>query len=867
MKHCTIGFLAHVDAGKTTLTESLLYTTGKIRKLGRVDHGDAFLDYDAQERKRGITIYAKQAILSWKDVELTLLDTPGHVDFSAEMERVLQVLDYAVVIINGMDGVQTHTETIWKLLAHYHVPVFVFVNKMDSAHRSHEELMQEIQSRLSEQCVDFHLPQADRMEAVAMCSDELLEAYTQDGAISVSLLQEAIAKRKVFPCFFGSALKQEGMETLLDALCEYTMVKRYPTAFAAQIYKISRDEQGNRLTHMKIIGGSLKVKTRLLGEEKVDQIRRYHGTRYTLAEEVVAGEVCAVKGLNSFYAGEIIGETQGNVQPQLASFMNYKVVLPKDCDIFTMRRYLQELQEEDPQLHVSYNTHKQELRVRLMGEIQIEVLKQQLAARYQVQVDFEEAGVVYKETIRQAVEGVGHYEPLRHYAEVHLLLEPLPVGSGIVFDSVCPEAILEKKWQRLIQTHVEEKEHLGVLSGSPITDMKITLLCGRAHQKHTEGGDFRQAVYRAIRHGLKCGDSVLLEPYYDYRLHLPASCISRAVYDLEAMHASYQIQDGDDGFSILYGSAPVAKLQHYQKEVVAYTHGVGKLFCTWKDYEPCVEAQDIIEAIGYDSEQDSDNPCGSIFCRQGAGFYVPYDEVVNYMHMQSDWGKLQNKKESYRSFQAEKVDEKELEAIFERTYGPQKPRLKKMRQTPKKTDIADKDWGSVLAKDNGKPQCLLVDGYNVIHAWEELKAMADDEHMDGARMRLIDIMNSYQGAHGGEVIVVFDAYKVPDALGRTQKQGNIYVVYTKQAQTADSYIEQATHRLASQFQVIVATSDGLEQLIASGQGAYRMSSRQLKLEVQRVLHASAKAYEATQKQGGAQPLAKLRDLADRTEKE
>lgn len=857
MNHINIGMLAHVDAGKTTLSESMLYVSGAIRQMGRVDHGTAFLDYDVQEKDRGITIYAKQAMFSWKDTHMTLLDTPGHVDFSAEMERVLSVLDYAVVIINALDGVQSHTETIWKLLQHYAIPVIVFVNKMDVGYITQEALMADLKQHLDERCVDFSQRNEQFGEQLALCSDELLDAYMETGSISDEQLVKAVAQRTVFPCCFGSALKMEGIRELLDTLDSCTGTKAYPEEFGARIFKISRDENGSRLTHMKITGGSLKVRTKLAEDEKVDQIRLYSGNRYQLCEEVSSGSVCAVKGLSGFHAGDGLGFEKNHMDVQLSSFMNYRVLLPEGCDAFVMLKQLRQLAEEDPQLHVSFDTHLKELHVRLMGDIQTEVLKHTIQERFHTTVEFDEGSVVYKETIQNTVEGIGHYEPLRHYAEVHLLLEPLPRGSGLQFESDCKEDELDRHWQRLVLSHLQETEHIGVLSGSLLTDMKITLLCGRAHQKHTEGGDFRQATYRALRHGLRCARNILLEPYYEFTLRIPPSCVSRAVFDIERFHGTFTLQEDSKEISVISGSAPVRKLQSYPQEVYAYTKGKGRLFCTLKGYEECADQKDVLAELGYDCDADMEHPCGSIFCSHGAGYYVPWDEVKQHMHMQSEWGRMQLKKESYQSYAAKPVDEKELEEIFIRTYGPIKRRPPQKEKSP--SNIIDLEKQNINYQP--LPECLLVDGYNVIHDWEELKGMAKD-HLDAARHRLIDIMCSYQGYRGCELILVFDAYKVKAGTGSSYKEGTIHVVYTKQAQTADMYIELATHQLASDFRITVATSDGMEQLIASGQGAFRMSSRQLREEVLRMRDISVKEYEQKQYHGGAQPLKKLREYKE-----
>ncbi len=854
MKHVVIGTLAHVDAGKTTLSESMLYLSGSIRKLGRVDHGDAFLDYDKQERSRGITIFSKQAICQWKDIEFTLLDTPGHVDFSSEMERTLQILDYAILIVNAVDGVQTHTETIWKLLEHYQIPVFIFINKMDTAYLTKEELMAELRKRLDERCVDFTSSSNEMMEQAAMCDDELLEDYMEHTIINKSLLSAKIHKRKVFPCYFGSALKRQGIETFLDGLSEFIIMHDYPEEFGAKVYKITRDENGNKLAHMKITGGSLKVKAKLGESEKVDQIRKYSGSKFTAVNEAIAGEVCAVKGLQNVYAGEGLGFEKKSEKPLLSSYMNYRMQLPEGCDAFNMLRNLKQLGEEDPQLHITYNERLKEIRVQMMGEIQTEILKNIISNRFNVDVSFDHGAISYRETILEPVEGVGHYEPLRHYAEVHLLLEPGNEGGGIQITSACPEDELDRHWQRLILSHLEEKEHLGVLTGSPITDMKITLLSGKAHQKHTEGGDFREATYRAVRQGLKSAKSIVLEPYFKFKLEVPTEYLSRAVFDIEQMNGSFVIDDTANEMTVLSGSAPVAKMQNYQSELVAYTKGKGKLACVMEGYKPCQNQDEIIAEAGYDSETDIDNPTGSIFCSHGAGYFVPWHEVKKQMHVTTSYSKTEKKQQSVPAKEMKKLNDEDLDAIFIKTYGPGKRRLENNSKKAKEEGVQ-----GLLASVKHRPLCYLIDGYNIIHSWPELKELAVD-NLDAARSRLMQLMGDFQGYKQCLLILVFDAYKVSEGVGQMFKDHSIFVVYTDQAQTADMYIERATHKLSSDYRVVVATSDAMEQLIVSGQGAHRMSSRELLLEVEGLRKRRQQKFEESQRKGYNQPLEKIRDL-------
>lgn len=841
MKRTIIGILAHVDAGKTTLSESMLYLSGNIRKPGRVDHGDAFLDYHELEKSRGITIYLKQAIMNWKDCEITLVDTPGHVDFSTEMERTLQILDYAILLINGMDGVQAHTQTIWRLLQHYHIPTFIFINKMDVTYTDASQLMENIREKLSDNCVDFTHKTEEFYENIALCEESLLESYMESDNISDEDIANIISKRMLFPCFFGSALKMDGIEELLNGIQTYTTKKRYPQAFGAKVYKISHDEQGNLLTHMKITGGILKAKTKLKEDEKVDQIRLYSGNKYQMVQEVEAGSVCAIKGLQSYLPGDGLGIEEHTQQPVLTSYMNYRVVPPSGYDLHVLWKQMNQLAQEDPQLHVTYAKQTNEIRVSLMGEIQIDVLKKQIADQFGVAVSFDKGSVIYKETICEPVEGVGHFEPLRHYAEVHLLLEPMPRGTGMQFALNCPQDQLSGHWQRLIMTHLEEIEHPGVLSGSPITDIKITLIGGRAHNKHTEGGDFRQATYRAVRQGLKKTTSVLLEPFYEFQMDIPNEYISKAIFDIETMHGTFEITDATETTSMICGKAPVSRMQDYQQKLAAYTKGKGKLICSLKDYEPCVDQESVLESINYDSETDLEHPTGSIFCSHGAGYYVPWNEVKKHMDVKYCW-KIEERQtvgQKVIQKQPNKDIDLELEKIFEKTYG-----ISKKRYTPameKKEIIAETNISIIK-----KPQCILVDGYNVIHAWPELEELAM-QNLDAARMKLINAMCNYQGYKNCLLILVFDAYKVKEGIGSMNPYHNIFIVYTRKAQTADMYIERATHKMAKEYQVSVVTSDAMEQLIVIGQGANRISSRELKLELERIEKIEMNSYERTQK--------------------
>ncbi|WP_276929636.1 translation factor GTPase family protein [Herbinix luporum] len=871
MKKLVIGILAHVDAGKTTLAESLLYLTGSIRKFGRVDHKNAFLDNYDLERSRGITIFSKQAVISYKNLEITLLDTPGHVDFSAEMERTLQVLDYAILVISGSDGIQGHTETLWKLLCQYKIPTFLFINKMDLKVRDNQSLMDEFKEKLDEGCVDFSKGQDINilMENLALCHENLLNQYIEIGNINRNSIVEAIFERKVFPCYFGSALKIDGVEELLDGLNQYTKSNKYPTDFAAKVYKISRDEQGNRLTHMKITGGLLKVKMELTNkkesrivsdldhkktwEEKVDQIRIYSGSKYYTVDQLEAGTVCAVTGLSNTFPGEGLGMEEDLNIPILKPVLTYQLILPPECNAFSVLSQLRQLEEEDPMLHIVWHEKLQEIHIQLMGEVQTEILKTLIKERFNLDVEFGPGNILYKETIEEAVVGVGHFEPLRHYAEVHLLLEPGEPGSGLIFDSKCSEDDLEGSWQRLILTHLKEKEHLGILTGSPITDIKITLIAGRAHLKHTEGGDFRQATYRAIRQGLKKAKSILLEPYYSFKLELPTENVGRAMTDIQRMKGSFDPPQINGDMALLIGNAPVATMSGYQVEVNAYTRGRGNLFCTPAGYQPCHNFEEVISKIDYDSEQDFDNPTGSVFCSHGESFLVKWDQVEEYMHIESAiWNQYLKDKAEDKAAEEDKntepiknkslsknkdfwQEDKELEEIFTRTYGP-------IKQSPVYTQSrlgyenkkAQTKKAYIKTEANKKlKEYLLVDGYNIIFSWDELKELAT-ENMDAARYRLMDILCNYQGFNKCTVILVFDAYKVKGGLGEVQKYKNINVVYTKEAETADQYIEKVTYEIAKDNHVVVATSDALEQLIILGMGSVRLSANDLKEEIIRV---------------------------------
>ena len=884
MKKLVIGILAHVDAGKTTLSEELLYLCGEIRKIGRVDHGDAFLDTYELEKERGITIFSKQALLKTENMEVTLLDTPGHVDFSAEMERTLQVLDYAILVINGMDGVQSHTMTLWRLLERYQIPTFLFVNKMDQQGTDHDALLNDLKQHLHENCVDFGRTQdtdygmyeltPEQLENIAVCEEDLLETYLETDIVEDRDIVRLIVQRKIFPCYFGSALKEKGVKDFWNGVQKYTAEPKRPTEFGAKVFKIARDEQGNRLTYMKITGGSLKVKTLLSSnsngqslpgrkaeeaawEEKADQIRLYSGAKYELTSEAEAGTVCAVTGLTRTYPGEGLGIEQESELPILEPVLNYQIILPDDCDPHQMLQKLRQLEEEEPQLHILWDSQFSEIHAQLMGEVQIEILKKLIWDRFHVAVEFGAGSIVYKETVAEPVEGVGHFEPLRHYAEAHLLIEPGEPGSGCQFFTACSEDVLARNWQRLILTHLEEKEHIGVLTGSPLTDVQITILTGRAHAKHTEGGDFRQATYRAVRQGLRKARNILLEPYYEFRLEVPAEMIGRAMADVQKMQGTFDAPEVEGETAILKGTAAVAQMRDYQKEVVSYTHGTGKLFCSLKGYAPCKNQDEVVQNIGYDPEADLENPTGSVFCAHGAGFVVPWDQVEAYMHLQSgvdmdeldseSWyedvesaqnpgtavdntnisGNISGKNGKF-SYSGSYEEEEELQAIFERTFGPMK---RDRTAFQKKTVHSSTPATRYRAGKPRQEEYLLVDGYNIIFSWEELNELAK-ENIHAACDKLMDILSNYQGYRKCTLILVFDAYKVEGHVEEIITYHNIYVVYTKEAETADQYIEKTVHRIGRQYQVTVATSDGLEQVIIMGQGAHRISAQGLKKEIE-----------------------------------
>lgn len=829
---CT-GILAHVDAGKTTLAEGILYLSGNIRKLGRVDHGNAFLDNYELERSRGITIFSKQAEIAWKEKQITLLDTPGHVDFSAEMERTLRVLDYAILVIGGSAGVQGHVQTLWKLLKEYQIPVFLFINKMDQEGADKESILKELQKRLDASCIDFTLDKnSDEFcESLAMCDEHLLERYLEGETLESADIQELIRNRKVFPCYFGSALRMEGVETFLDEFDKYTVAPEYPDKFGAKVYKISRDKQGTRLTHVKLTGGSLKVKS-LWKEEKLDQIRIYSGNGYEMVPEIEAGRICTLTGLEKTFCGEGIGIEAKSFAPILEPVLTYQIILPPEADRHVTFLKLKQLEEEQPELQIIWNSHTNEMFAQVMGEIQIEILQNVILERFGFQVSFGTGSIVYKETISEPVEGAGHYEPLRHYSEVRLWLEPLPRGSGMEFSTECSEDILDKNWQRLVLTHLLEKKHKGVLTGSEITDMRITLINGRAHLKHTEGGDFRQSTYRAVRQGLRKAKSVLLEPMYEFQLEVPSDMIGRAMSDVQRMCGTFEPPVIEDDIAILKGKAPVSTMRDYQKEVVTYARGLGRLFLNQYGYEPCYNAEEVIGRIGYDPEGDLDNPTGSVFCAHGAGFVVNWDEVENYMHTESREKRLKSHVRVSEYVEPPFIDEEELKEIFERTYGKSKRERYSYDST---RTISSSNYTAKPAKIPKKKELveeyLLVDGYNIIFAWEDLKELSK-VNIEGARGKLMDILSNYQGYKKNTVILVFDGYKVQGNIEEVMKYHNIFVVYTKEAETADQYIEKTVQKIGKQHRVIVATSDALEQMIILGQGAQRMSARELREQIE-----------------------------------
>jgi small GTP-binding protein len=841
MKKLVVGILANVDAGKTTLTESLLYLSGKIGKLGRVDNKNAYLDSYELERTRGITIFSKQAIFAIGQTQITLLDTPGHVDFSAEMERTLQVLDYVILVISGADGVQGHTKTLWRLLEIYRLPVFLFVNKMDQIGTDKVKLLNEIKNQLDDGCLDFEQSKTDSFyDQLAMCDEIILETYLETGQVETAQIKKAVMERKVFPCFFGSALKLVGVEQLMQGLVTYALIPSYPAEFGAKIFKITRDEQGNRLTHMKLTGGKLKVKD-VLGngswEEKVNQIRIYSGQKFEAVNETEAGTVVAVTGLSKTRAGEGLGNEEASKTPLLEPVLAYQIILPQGCDPRMMIPKLRQLEEEEPELHIFWDEQVQEIQVQIMGEVQIEILQSLIQSRFGIKVAFDAGKIVYKETIANTVEGVGHFEPLRHYAEVHLLLTPGEPGSGLQFGVDCSEDVLSQSWQRLVLTHLEEKTHKGVLTGSAITDMKITLVAGKAHSKHTESGDFREATYRAVRQGLKEAESVLLEPYYAFQLELPVKMVGRAMTDIEKRHGTCELSQTNGETAVLLGKAPVMTLKNYQKEVVAYSKGLGRLFYSLKGYEPCHNAAEVIESFGYDSERDLANPTGSVFCTQGASFFADWFAVKDYMHIESYLQKKDEATVETAAKQASYTEDKwisleEIDQIIYNTYYANKGKKSawKRRKTALENYYEAVDYVNRVKET--KEEYLLVDGYNIIHAWPELQELAGD-NMEGARMKLLDILSNYQGICKCQIILVFDAYRVQGHFEEVIDFHTIHIVYTKEAQTADQYIEKFAHDNAKKYNITVATSDGLQQIIIRGAGCALLSARELRAEIER----------------------------------
>lgn len=849
MENIVMGILAHVDAGKTTLSEGMLYLSGTVRKLGRVDHKDAFLDTYFLERDRGITIFSKQAVFSLGNRRINLLDTPGHVDFSAEMERTLQVLDYAVLVISGADGVQGHTETLWKLLKLYEIPTFIFINKMDQPGTDRESLLTELKERLDEGCIVFGKGKnVESLEEIAMTDEAVLDYFMEHETVRNEDICRLIRERKIFPCYFGSALKLDGVQELLAGFEEYMKPFDGKKEFGARVFKISRDDKGERLTFLKVTGGKLVVKMPINKEEKINQIRIYSGAKYEAVNEVEAGGVCAVTGLSSSYIGQGLGVEKGTAAPFLEPVLTYQMILPEGADTTKVLRELKQLEEEEPLLNIVWNPALEEIHVQLMGEVQTEILKTMIAERFHLDVEFGTGKIVYKETIKSPVVGVGHYEPLRHYAEVHLKMEPLEAGSGLVFDTDCSEDVLDRNWQRLILTHLQEREHPGVLTGAPITDMKITIVAGRAHLKHTEGGDFRQATYRAVRQGLKSAESVLLEPWYSFVLEVPSEQVGRAMSDIGQMNGSFEGPEAEDkqGMVRLTGTAPASEMRDYQREVWAYTKGRGRITLTLKGYEPCHNAEEVIEEIGYDSERDVDNPTGSVFCAHGAGFLVKWDEVPEYMHIKEDFlaekpGIEQDEMMAVQmgnhcnysgGYSSSYDDDPELLTIMEREFGSKQEERDRYSSYRKQTVSTPVRHTTVIKENEPKKEYLLVDGYNIIFAWEELNELAKAS-IDAARNKLMDILSNYQGFIGCTLILVFDAYKVKGNQGEVQKYHNIYVVYTKEAETADQYIEKTTHEIGRKYKVTVATSDALEQVIVMGQGAYRISARDFYEEVER----------------------------------
>ncbi len=837
MKRIAAGILAHVDAGKTTLSEGLLYCAGEIRKLGRVDKQNTFLDTDEMERSRGITIFSKQAVVHMGDTVITLLDTPGHIDFSAEAERVLAVLDYAVLVISGTDGIQSHTTTLWNLLLKHAVPTFIFVNKLDLAGADYARVLEELRRDFDANFIDFtDADTAQLNENLAMCDETLMQEFLDSGSVSESGVMRAIRVRNVYPCFGGAALKMEGVERFLKAFAALSMQQTPMSAFGARVFKIGTDERGQRLTYMKITGGALKVKSMIASgpdyDEKINEIRVYSGDRYQSIDVAQTGCVCAVTGPKQTYAGQGLGFEENADNLTAEPIFNYRIILPQGTDAAAALALLRQLEQEETQLGIVWNAHLKEIQLRLMGEIQLEVLKQMIFKRFGLEVEFEQGRIVYKETIENTVEGVGHYEPLRHYAEVHLVLEPLARGAGLHFAADVSEDVLDKNWQRLILTHLMEKPHLGVLTGSPIADMKITLRAGRAHLKHTEGGDFRQATYRAVRHGLRCAKSVLLEPYYDFHLEVPVDNVGRAMTDLDRMGASFSMPQTRGDVTKIDGRVAAEAISNYQKELIGYTHGKGKLSCKFSGYDSCRNPEAVIAQIGYDCDADLENTADSVFCSHGAGFTVKWDEVTEHMHIDSVLKPKKAEAEEVQTVRSGGVlaSDSELLRIFERTYGKVERKIPQqaVRYTAKTTE-----YKPSKAKKQPEQSYLLIDGYNIIFAWDDLKKLAQDS-LEAARNALIERICAYKVFKAYEIIIVFDAYKVKGNRGELERINGITVVYTKESQTADAYIEKAVKELSRSYKVTVATSDGLEQIIIFGSGAYRMPARILLEDVERV---------------------------------
>lgn len=835
MKKVVIGILAHVDAGKTTLSENLLYFSGAIRRLGRVDNKDTFLDTSYMEKNRGITIFSKQAIFEYKNTKMVLIDTPGHVDFSTEMERTLNVLDYVILVISGSEGIQCHTKTLWKLCEKHNIPVFIFVNKMDHPMANKEVVMQGLLKNLSSECIDFSNGlDENAFEKMAMSDEDVLNQYIETGKLDKNTIEELISTRKIYPVLFGSALKNEGIQELLDIIDEYTVEPKELSGQGGYVYKISRDEQGNRLTHMKITGGKIKPKD-LIGDEKINQIRLYSGEKYESVSESSFQDICVVTGLENTYCGMAFGCDNTKNSYMMIPVLNYKLVINDGTDPLVLYSKISLLEEEDPSLNVSYNEQLKEISLQVCGRVQMEILKEQIKERFGMDVDFGKGRILYKETIRNTVMGVGHFEPLRHYSEVHTLLEPGDNGSGIVVENDCSEDILDKNWQKVIISNLQKIKHKGVLTGAPLTDVKITLLAGKAHKKHTEGGDFRQACIRSVRQGLMQAESILLEPFYDYVLELPDNVIGRAIHDIENMSGTFSLEQNTEGYSVLTGSAPVSTMYDYQQDVVAYSKGEGRLFLTIGGYKECHNTMEILENFGYEPRSDLKNPIDSVFCANGAGYIVPWNEVFDYMHVESRIKKNEpsvvNDVVVQNYYEEESIGTEEIDAIIEKTFYANKKDKHTYRNGVVRRKVEDLSINArSVAKKPELEKYLLVDGYNIIFAWDELKELAV-ANMDAAKGMLLDVLCNYQAMKKCELIVVFDAYKVIGHKTETSKYHNINVIYTREAQTADQYIERFAQENSKKYDITVATSDGLEQIIIRGQGCKLLSAREFLQEI------------------------------------